>query len=131
MEVIQRREDEFKELKKINNEWNQRVGKFRQERQKFEDQAEEEKRLRDIMALKENEKKIREINELLVKEEIENSKYFINLENIDYEIEKALNSRSDYNFAMDTYGNRYYNFSPKSSEPSKALETENISQTKV
>ncbi|CAD5113027.1 DgyrCDS2227 [Dimorphilus gyrociliatus] len=123
-EVVQKRKDEFQALKKLNNEWNDRVGKIRQERQILEDEAAEERRIRELIALEEEEKRIRMENERLVREEIENSKQFIDMDDIDNEIEKALNSRADYNFAIDVFGNRYYNSSQTSSETSSIQDTQ-------
>lgn len=68
---------------------------------------EKEIKERKLLKLKEEEAKIKEIVEIKVREVKEKAKKFIDPTKLDYEIEKMLNERIDYNFCINSKGVKY------------------------
>jgi len=86
------------------NKWNAEIANKRMQRQLAE-QKKEEDRIQSLMEKQTEERlqKAMEAEQLLMKEK-EASVNFITTENLDMEIEKMLDSRSDYNFAVTLEG---------------------------
>ncbi|XP_003369384.1 tetratricopeptide repeat protein 1 [Trichinella spiralis] len=103
--------NEFRQLLLKNDELN----KLQQEKREKEFQAEKEKLKEEIIQLveqhlNENEEKHavreQEVLEMIVNEH-ENSKHFVTYENLDEKIEEALESPTDFNYALDLNGNMF------------------------
>ncbi|KRX93099.1 Tetratricopeptide repeat protein 1, partial [Trichinella pseudospiralis] len=100
-------ENEFRQLLLKNDELN----KLQQEKREKEFQAGKEKLKEELVQLveqhlNENEKQ-HAVREKEVLEMIENSKHFITYENLDEKIEEALESPTDFNYALDLNGNMF------------------------
>ncbi|CAH1783994.1 unnamed protein product [Owenia fusiformis] len=90
----------------INDKWNQAIAL---ERKAFEEQRRLKEERKKLLYLYNEEKKRlkrQQRAEEIVQREMEASKTFITKENLDSVIEQALNSKQDYNFAIDPQGQR-------------------------
>merc|ERR1712004_721988 len=91
LSAIEEQEKDFKNLLLVNEEWNTTTGKLREARQLAEDTAEEESRLELLIKRQEKREIIKADAVKLVQQEME----------------KAMNTRINYNFAIDLSGNRF------------------------
>lgn len=106
-EQKQKEQEDYNRCVKENEIWNAEVAKLREARLEKEQQDTREKILQSLMQHKEQQKLLFTQAEIFVRQEKEKSKTFITAENIDEAIERALVNHVDYNFAIDTEGNRY------------------------
>jgi len=106
-EVFAEKERKFQALLAINDKWNEDTKKIREERQAEEDIKTEDKTLARLIKYEERREHRRIRSEKLVEKEIELVKEFFDMDNLDVEIEKVLNRRVNYNFAIDLEGNRH------------------------
>ncbi|XP_046562789.1 probable 28S ribosomal protein S26, mitochondrial [Haliotis rubra] len=115
-------EEEFAWIMEENNKWNSKVAVVRESRQE-EEQLKIQARLDRQVARRIKQKQMQEAKALkVILANIEESKNFITEDNLDQEIEKLLNSRKDYNFAIDSSGKQVTDFDnptfpPKDSSP--------------
>ncbi|XP_067656608.1 small ribosomal subunit protein mS26-like [Haliotis asinina] len=114
-------EEEFAWIMEENNKWNSKVAAIRESRQR-EEQVQIQARHDRQVARRIKQKQMQEAQaHQVILANIEESKNFITEENLDEEIEKLLNSRKDYNFAIDSSGKKVTDFdnptSPKDSTP--------------
>ncbi|KRZ08183.1 Tetratricopeptide repeat protein 1 [Trichinella zimbabwensis] len=100
-------ENEFRQLLLKNDELN----KLQQEKREKEFQAEKEKLKEEMIQLVEQHLNKNEeqhaVREKEVLEMIENSKHFLTYENLDEKIEEALESPTDFNYALDLNGKMF------------------------
>lgn len=111
-EVFQKLEEEeemeWQEALKINDEWNvkQKVERERLDAERVELMKEEA--LLKVMDYEQRQQDQIKIIDELIRAEKEKSKFYITRDNIDEAIEKALETYTDFNFAIDLKNNIYY-----------------------
>ncbi|XP_041370474.1 probable 28S ribosomal protein S26, mitochondrial [Gigantopelta aegis] len=103
-DVEQREHDDIAWMIAENNTWNEQSAKFREERLVGETMKKQLKL--QLKADREMAQKLNMIEKAQkqLQKEIEAAESHISLDNLDLEIEKLLNQRKDYNFAIDTRG---------------------------
>lgn len=92
--------------KALNDEWNAQQAVVREERVARELEADIEQALRDIEAHEQADTERLKNMEQIVLAEIERSKEFIGYENLDEAVEKALQTPTEHNYALDSDGGR-------------------------
>ena len=102
---------------------------FREARQRKIDQQQQEATLQAILEVEEEKNLIREANRKLVLKEKEEAKNFITMETLEEEIEKALNTRVNYNFAIDLKGNKYVEL-PDGTVEKEEKQSDNVQQAR-
>ncbi|KAK7110100.1 small ribosomal subunit protein mS26-like [Littorina saxatilis] len=111
---------EFQAIEGQVSQWNSRVQKVREELAAME----EEKRQQRAQWWQEREERRKQKQLARAQRKVvfnlEESKSFITLDTLDTEIEKMLNLRQDYNFAIDKQGNRIESDSAHKTETSQA-----------
>ncbi|XP_046376545.2 probable 28S ribosomal protein S26, mitochondrial [Haliotis rufescens] len=103
-------EEEFAWIMEENNKWNAKVAAVRESRQKEEFEKIQARLDRQVERRVQRKQKQEAKAHQLILANIEESKYFITEDNLDQEIEKLLNSRKDYNFAIDSSGKEVTDF---------------------
>jgi len=106
-EVFAEKERKFQALLATNDKWNEDTRKIREERQALEDIKIEDRTLARLIDYEERLEKQKLLSEKQVEKEMELVKEFFDMDNLDLEIEKVLNRRVNYNFAIDLEGNRH------------------------
>lgn len=103
-EDVVQEEEEQKQLIAENNRENEKIAKMREERLKeFTVNKEAQLIALKIQADEEN-KRLGEELDIVVRREIERSKTYITKDNLDAYIEEVLTHQTDYDFAIDTNG---------------------------
>ncbi|XP_064603791.1 small ribosomal subunit protein mS26-like [Liolophura sinensis] len=118
-EELQRaEEEEHRRLMEINRQWNAEVAVQREKRQKEEVAAKQLRKRKEQEQEEDEELEMLEQASRYVQLESEQAKTFVTEETLDEEVEKVLNMRKDYNFAIDAEGNKvtYENKDAKKSE---------------
>ncbi|XP_076467411.1 small ribosomal subunit protein mS26-like [Babylonia areolata] len=97
---------ELQLMEELNNQWNSRVAPLR-EAAWLEEKEKQDGQTRRWMERDQRRKAKRlEKAEEKLERDLKETDTFITLDNLDTEIEKLLNLRQDYNFAIDKQGNR-------------------------
>ncbi|XP_064630401.1 uncharacterized protein LOC135489133 [Lineus longissimus] len=118
LDRIKNEEEEHAEMMKLNEKWNAEVAAAREVRVAME--TLEHRRAATAAIERKTRKSLEDLER--VEEEIQmvkaRSKEFITMDNIDSKLEELLDCRVDYNFAIDTEGNKYYpdGWEPKANE---------------
>ncbi|EDS29971.1 mitochondrial ribosomal protein S26 [Culex quinquefasciatus] len=98
-------EAEWKEVQRINEEWNRSVAEVREKRLAEEREQRKTFILERLVAKEARDQERQERVEARVRAEKEQGKTFITRDNIDQAIERALVQPTSYNFAIDSNGN--------------------------
>lgn len=106
----------FAELMEENKRWNQDTARIREARQAMETASRQEELMQTLIDLEEEQRRQKLSADTVVRDEKELAKTFIDVDRLDEEIEKALNVRINYNFAIDLEGNKYIEMSDGSIE---------------
>ncbi|XP_074095794.1 mitochondrial ribosomal protein S26 [Cotesia typhae] len=100
-------EKDFKRCMEINDQWNKVQAQNREERLRREDAERKREILKKLDAKKARDEGIMNEVETRVKKLKEEVKNFITEENIDQAIEEAMANPINYNYAIDSLGNKY------------------------
>lgn len=103
-EDVVKEEDEQKQLIAENNRENETVAKMREERLKEFSADKEAQLIAKKIQIDEENKRLGEELDVVVRREIERSKTYVTKDNLDAYIEEVLTHQTDYDFAIDTNG---------------------------
>ncbi|ENN72708.1 probable 28S ribosomal protein S26, mitochondrial [Dendroctonus ponderosae] len=120
-EILEVFKVDLAECHAINDQWNAKVKVERESRIARELQEAKEIARQKLEAEQEKQKQILELAEEIVKKEKEASATFITAENIDEAIDNALNDTVDYNFAIDSNGEKLRGRETRPSGPQEKI----------
>ncbi|KAH0554623.1 probable 28S ribosomal protein S26, mitochondrial [Cotesia glomerata] len=100
-------EEDFQKSMEINDQWNKVQAQNREERRRREEALRKIEILKKVDAKKTRDEGIMNEVETKVKKLKEQAKAFITEENIDQAIEEAMANPINYNYAIDSVGNKY------------------------
>ncbi|KAI2809680.1 hormone [Blomia tropicalis] len=103
-EEVAEEEMEQQKLLEENEQENERIAKMRDERLKVFQADKEAILLAKSIAIEEENKRLGEQFDIMVRKEIERSKTYITKENLDSKIEECLTHQTTYDFAIDNNG---------------------------
>jgi len=112
-EVIEESEKEFQNLLALNDEWNRKTKIVRESRLYKEVLKNEERRLQLLIKEEQVKATKKEIAHKILDHDLSKFTGFITPENLDEEIEKALDKVYNYNFYVDLQGNFYHEIQDK------------------
>ncbi|KAL8583988.1 hypothetical protein ACOMHN_048595 [Nucella lapillus] len=96
---------EMKLMEELNNQWNSRVTSVREEAWLQEKEKQEARNRKWLERDQHKQAKRQQKAEEKLEQNLKGEESFITADNLDVEIEKLLNLRQDYNFAIDKQGN--------------------------
>lgn len=117
---------EFTEALEINRKWNEAIRPEREAWIHQQDLAKEDNRLEMLIDIEQQTEAMKKMAEEQVQITKMEASTFISADDLDDAIERALNTRNNYEFAIDLQGNRYLNTT--GSSENKSVQHEDTSE---